>query len=171
MEEEPEDITTTKEVLKARDVYSRALKRQSASEELCPSFIIPCPTGYNLDFGPRHISMGSTTTIIITTSNSISTHAGTMTHTTVFVSRRGDPSGGNFVTEHRERRDSVRDKPYTPMQFQNSLGKLQAGSVTSPRKLLDLEVVSNEGIDCPTTAPPKDTQRCKQMLLEIEKVS
>nr|CAD7422100.1 unnamed protein product [Timema poppensis] len=45
----------------------------------------------------------------------------------------------------------------------------QAGSVTSPRKLLDLEVVSNEGLDCPTTAPPKDTQRCKQMLLEIEK--
>nr|CAD7409842.1 unnamed protein product [Timema cristinae] len=89
---------------------------------------------------------------------------------TVFVSRRGDPTGGSFVTEHRERRDSVRDKPYTPMQFQNSLGKLQAGSVTSPRKLLDLEVVSNEGLDCPTTAPPKDTQRCKQMLLEIEKV-
>nr|CAD7431648.1 unnamed protein product [Timema monikensis] len=89
---------------------------------------------------------------------------------TVFVSRRGDPTGGSFVTEHRERRDSVRDKPYTPMQFQNSLGKLQAGSVTSPRKLLDLEVVSNEGLDCPTTAPPKDTQRCKQMLLEIEKL-
>nr|CAD7204591.1 unnamed protein product [Timema douglasi] len=93
----------------------------------------------------------------------------------VFVSRRGDPTGGSLVTEHRERRDSARDKPYTPMQFQNSLGKLQrevmfqAGSVTSPRKLLDLEVVSNEGLDCPTTAPPKDTQRCKQMLLEIEK--
>nr|CAD7445793.1 unnamed protein product [Timema bartmani] len=34
MEEEPEDIPTTKDVLKAGDVYSRALKRQGASEEL-----------------------------------------------------------------------------------------------------------------------------------------
>nr|CAD7427573.1 unnamed protein product [Timema monikensis] len=32
MEEEPEDIPTMKYVLKARDVYSRALKRQGASE-------------------------------------------------------------------------------------------------------------------------------------------
>ncbi|CAG2053824.1 unnamed protein product [Timema podura] len=37
MEEEPEDIPTTKDVLKAGDVYSRALKHQSAGEELCSS--------------------------------------------------------------------------------------------------------------------------------------
>nr|CAD7574491.1 unnamed protein product [Timema californicum] len=34
MEEGPEDIPTTKDVLKARDVYSRTLKRQGASEEV-----------------------------------------------------------------------------------------------------------------------------------------
>nr|CAD7203124.1 unnamed protein product [Timema douglasi] len=34
MEEGPEDILTTKDVLKAGDVYSRTLKRQGASEEL-----------------------------------------------------------------------------------------------------------------------------------------
>nr|CAD7196769.1 unnamed protein product [Timema douglasi] len=34
MEEEPEDIPTTKDILKAGDVYSRALNRQGASEEL-----------------------------------------------------------------------------------------------------------------------------------------
>nr|CAD7447466.1 unnamed protein product [Timema bartmani]CAD7459614.1 unnamed protein product [Timema tahoe] len=34
MEEEPEDIPTTKDVLKAGDVYSRAIKRQGTSEEL-----------------------------------------------------------------------------------------------------------------------------------------
>nr|CAD7461162.1 unnamed protein product [Timema tahoe] len=34
MEEEPEDIPTMKDVLKGVDVYSRALKRQGASEEL-----------------------------------------------------------------------------------------------------------------------------------------
>nr|CAD7454078.1 unnamed protein product [Timema tahoe] len=39
MEEEPEDIPTTKDVLKAGDVYSRALKRQGASEELWVSFV------------------------------------------------------------------------------------------------------------------------------------
>nr|CAD7444100.1 unnamed protein product [Timema bartmani] len=34
MEEEPEDIPTTKDVLKAGDIYSRALKCQGTSEEL-----------------------------------------------------------------------------------------------------------------------------------------
>nr|CAD7455362.1 unnamed protein product [Timema tahoe] len=38
MEEEPEDIPTTKDILKAGDVYSRALKRQGASEELWSQF-------------------------------------------------------------------------------------------------------------------------------------
>nr|CAD7199546.1 unnamed protein product [Timema douglasi] len=47
MEEEPEDIPTMKDVLKAGDVYSRALKCQGASEDLWSQF-------YNLkDFGKK----------------------------------------------------------------------------------------------------------------------
>nr|CAD7586548.1 unnamed protein product [Timema genevievae] len=38
MEEEPGDIPTTKDVLKAGDIYSRALKCQGASEELWSQF-------------------------------------------------------------------------------------------------------------------------------------
>ncbi|XP_055591910.1 protein PAT1 homolog 1-like [Uranotaenia lowii] len=56
---------------------------------------------------------------------------------------------------HRERKSSeslknnneMKDPPiraYTPLQFENSLGKLQCGSVTAPRKIIDMEVVNNE---------------------------
>ncbi|GLG92990.1 PAT1-like protein 1 [Gryllus bimaculatus] len=80
---------------------------------------------------------------------------------------------------HRERRDSFRDREprqdsqprvYTPAQFENSLGKLQIGSVTAPRKIIDMDVVSTEGLDTVPTSNQRDTKRAKQVLLEIERL-
>lgn len=59
---------------------------------------------------------------------------------------------------------------YTPMQFENSLGKLQCGSVTAPRKIIDMDIVPNS--DPQQALPPhqKDTKKTRQLLLEIERV-
>lgn len=80
----------------------------------------------------------------------------------------------------RERRDSFRDRDgprqdtqprvYTPAQFENSLGKLQIGSVTAPRKIIDMDVVSPEGIDSVPASNQRDTKKAKQVLLEIERL-
>ncbi|XP_015586789.1 protein PAT1 homolog 1 isoform X2 [Cephus cinctus] len=77
---------------------------------------------------------------------------------------------------HRDSRD--REQPqhvltkvvYTPTQFENSLGKLQCGSVTAPRKIIDMDVVPNND---PQQVPPpqqKDTKKTRQLLLEIERL-
>ncbi|CAK1546504.1 unnamed protein product [Leptosia nina] len=89
---------------------------------------------------------------------------------------------------HRERHNSHRhnstseDQPrtYVPLQFENSLGKLQCGSVTAPRKIIDVEVVGSEPAGskvsrapsvASTTHPseiPREMKRTKQLLLDIE---
>uniref|UniRef100_A0A182Y8C9 mRNA decay factor PAT1 domain-containing protein n=1 Tax=Anopheles stephensi TaxID=30069 RepID=A0A182Y8C9_ANOST len=63
-------------------------------------------------------------------------------------------------------------RPYTPFQFEKSLGKLQCGSVTAPRKLIDADVMAgdqlngNGGI---TAAEQSLTQRkARHVLLLIE---
>ncbi|KAK0181111.1 hypothetical protein PV327_003422 [Microctonus hyperodae] len=59
---------------------------------------------------------------------------------------------------------------YTPTQFENSLGKLQCGSVTAPRKIIDMDVVPNSD---PQQNPPsqqKDMKKARQRLLEIERL-
>ncbi|XP_038219863.1 uncharacterized protein LOC119838114 [Zerene cesonia] len=88
----------------------------------------------------------------------------------------------------RERHNSHRhnstseDPPrtYVPTQFENSLGKLQCGSVTAPRKIIDVEVVGSEPPAsrlsrapsvASTTHPaevPREMRRTKQLLLDIE---
>ncbi|XP_075218041.1 protein associated with topo II related - 1 [Lycorma delicatula] len=40
-------------------------------------------------------------------------------------------------------REPQATKTYTPQQFENSLGKLQVGSVTAPRKIIDTDVVES----------------------------
>lgn len=64
-------------------------------------------------------------------------------------------------------------RTYTPLQFENSLGKLQCGSVTAPRKIIDMEIMAAEagsggggagGGNLEVTAQRK----CRQMLLHIE---
>ncbi|CAB3257418.1 unnamed protein product [Arctia plantaginis] len=91
---------------------------------------------------------------------------------------------------HRERHNSNRHnstsedsgtpRTYVPTQFENSLGKLQCGSVTAPRKIIDVEVVGNETAPsrmsrassvASTTHPqeiPREMKRTKQLLLDIE---
>ncbi|XP_050665002.1 uncharacterized protein LOC126965435 [Leptidea sinapis] len=84
---------------------------------------------------------------------------------------------------HSHRHNSTSEDPprtYVPTQFENSLGKLQCGSVTAPRKIIDVELVSSEpaagaGSRAPsvasTTHPaevPREMKRTKQLLLDIE---
>ncbi|CAD0206819.1 unnamed protein product [Chrysodeixis includens] len=94
---------------------------------------------------------------------------------------------------HRERHNSNRHnstsedsgtpRTYVPTQFENSLGKLQCGSVTAPRKIIDVEVVGGETAPsrmsrmsrassvASTTQPhevPREMKRTKQLLLDIE---
>lgn len=64
--------------------------------------------------------------------------------------------------QHRERRNSENHNNsqeiklptyvFTPLKFENSLGKLQYGSVTAPRKIIDAEIMGNE-----TSAPAAGT--------------
>ncbi|XP_073965399.1 uncharacterized protein isoform X2 [Choristoneura fumiferana] len=100
-------------------------------------------------------------------------------------------SGGVKQETHtRERHNSNRhnssseDAPpraYVPTQFENSLGKLQCGSVTAPRKIIDVELVagnepssarpSRASSVASTTNPaevPREMRRTKQLLLDIE---
>lgn len=75
--------------------------------------------------------------------------------------------------QNRQRRNSDRQentlqpKAYTPQQFENSLGKLQCGSVTAPRKIIDMDVVSLEK-ESETPSVSKDSRKTKQLLLELE---
>ncbi|KAJ8688015.1 hypothetical protein QAD02_023810 [Eretmocerus hayati] len=57
-----------------------------------------------------------------------------------------------------------------PMQFENSLGKLQYSSVTAPRKIIDMDVVSNNDSQQSSTNLQKDMKRTRQLLLEIERL-
>jgi len=59
---------------------------------------------------------------------------------------------------------------YTPAQFENSLGKLHCSSVTAPRKLIDMDVVSNSDTQSTPQSQQKDTKKTRQLLLEIERV-
>uniref|UniRef100_A0A336MYH6 CSON007597 protein n=1 Tax=Culicoides sonorensis TaxID=179676 RepID=A0A336MYH6_CULSO len=77
-------------------------------------------------------------------------------------SHNGKNDGGNKETGA---------KSYTPLQFENSLGKLQVGcgSVTAPRKIIDMEVVSAEPINHASIIE-LNTQRksSRTLLLHIE---
>lgn len=55
-------------------------------------------------------------------------------------------------------------RTYTPLQFENSLGKLQCGSVTAPRKIIDMEVVSN----AESSSQVASEKKSRQILMQIE---
>ncbi|KAM3955583.1 LOW QUALITY PROTEIN: uncharacterized protein ACR2FA_010491 [Aphomia sociella] len=92
---------------------------------------------------------------------------------------------------HNSTGDDAAPRVYVPAQFENSLGKLQCGSVTAPRKIIDVEVVagdapgsaaasaSTRGSRAPSRAStvnhnhnpaevPRELKRTKQLLLDIE---
>lgn len=74
----------------------------------------------------------------------------------------------------RQRRNSDRQespltpKVYTPLQFENSLGKLQCGSVMAPRKIIDMDVVNCDKDSENTSMSSRDSKKTKQLLLELE---
>ncbi|XP_017771959.1 PREDICTED: protein PAT1 homolog 1 [Nicrophorus vespilloides] len=73
----------------------------------------------------------------------------------------------NHRNNQQDRQDNaLTSRVYTPLQFENSLGKLQCGSVTAPRKIIDMDVVTLEK-DSEST-PTRDTRKTKQLLLELE---
>ncbi|CAH1956706.1 unnamed protein product [Acanthoscelides obtectus] len=81
----------------------------------------------------------------------------------------------NLNNNRRQRRNSDRQdnqntltpRVYTPLQFENSLGKLQCGSVMAPRKIIDVDIVTcDKENDTPHTS--RDTRKTKQLLLELE---
>merc|ERR1719369_959117 len=64
--------------------------------------------------------------------------------------------------------DSPRDQ-YTPLQYENSLGKLQAVTVRAPRKIIDVMGVLNQDAEQLSSAQ-KDSRDFKKTLLELEKL-
>uniref|UniRef100_A0A8D8IFW3 Protein PAT1 homolog 1 n=1 Tax=Culex pipiens TaxID=7175 RepID=A0A8D8IFW3_CULPI len=65
-----------------------------------------------------------------------------------------------------DQKDQQPPRTYTPLQFENSLGKLQCGSVTAPRKIIDMDVVGAESTQAGTTT----TRELLHRLLHIEKL-
>jgi len=86
---------------------------------------------------------------------------------TMYQHRQGS-SGRKVSGSHNQKREQPPQKPastYAPLQFENSLGKLQIGSVTAPRKIIDMDLV--ESLDHNTN---KNDRKSKQILLEIEEM-
>lgn len=61
-------------------------------------------------------------------------------------------------------------RTYTPLQFEKSLGKLQCGSVTAPRKIIDMDIVGPEISNALNASSLEITiqRRSRQLLLHIE---
>ncbi|XP_059611274.1 protein PAT1 homolog 1 [Phlebotomus argentipes] len=60
-------------------------------------------------------------------------------------------------------------RTYTPLQFENSLGKLQCGSVTAPRKIIDMDIMGPEtGHQLSSNIELSTQKKSRQMLLHIE---
>ncbi|TRY76782.1 hypothetical protein TCAL_14765 [Tigriopus californicus] len=67
-----------------------------------------------------------------------------------------------------ESTDSGKDE-YIPVQFNNSLGKLQAHTVKAPRKNIDVDVVNTEVTEGTSTSQ-KDARNYKSILMELERI-
>ncbi|KAL1455278.1 hypothetical protein WDU94_009383 [Cyamophila willieti] len=97
-----------------------------------------------------------------------------------------DPDYDYYFTEYQKRhglqhRNSNSDKygihnnvsestkmTYVPLQFENSLGKVQVGSVQAPRKVIDRELVSNGTVSPAKELKAKPRKKLKHILLELE---
>lgn len=66
----------------------------------------------------------------------------------------------------KNEKENPTPRTYTPLQFENSLGKLQCGSVTAPRKIIDMEVVNNNAENGGQQAPSE--KKSRQILMQIE---
>ncbi|CAG9861797.1 unnamed protein product [Phyllotreta striolata] len=69
---------------------------------------------------------------------------------------------------HQENQNTLTPRVYTPLQFENSLGKLQCGSVTAPRKIIDMDIVTPDKDNESTPSISRDSRKTRQLLLELE---
>ncbi|XP_017883974.1 protein PAT1 homolog 1 isoform X1 [Ceratina calcarata] len=87
--------------------------------------------------------------------------------------KKRNNNNNNYQRDSRDRDQPlpVLSRPaYIPMQFENSLGKLQFASVIAPRKVIDMDVVPNGDPQLASQIQQKDTKRTRQLLLEIERL-
>jgi DNA topoisomerase 2-associated protein PAT1 len=70
----------------------------------------------------------------------------------------------NSESSTKNDKENPTPRTYTPLQFENSLGKLQCGSVTAPRKIIDMEVVSN----AESSSQVASEKKSRQILMQIE---
>lgn len=96
-------------------------------------------------------------------------------HAQLVLISMGNKNGTNQQRNQRERKNSESGKEketprtYTPLQFENSLGKLQCGSVTAPRKIIDMDVVgADTGSPVNSTSEITTQRKSRQLLLHIE---
>lgn len=75
----------------------------------------------------------------------------------------------NSESSQKNEKEPPTPRTYTPLQFENSLGKLQCGSVTAPRKIIDMEIVGNGENGGQGLATELSTQKkSRQILMHIE---
>ncbi|KAK2720401.1 hypothetical protein QYM36_004324 [Artemia franciscana] len=73
---------------------------------------------------------------------------------------------GKFILpQNKNKEDS---KSYSPLQFANSLGKIQYLTVAAPRRLIDVDRGANMAVH--ETTGQKEARRHKQLLLDIERL-
>lgn len=75
----------------------------------------------------------------------------------------------NSESSQKNEKEPPTPRTYTPLQFENSLGKLQCGSVTAPRKIIDMEIVGTGENGGQGLATELSTQKkSRQILMHIE---
>lgn len=97
---------------------------------------------------------------------------------TIFKERRSERSEKQNLqrfNQYNNKRENNRNndrqentltaRVYAPQQFENSLGKLQFGSVTAPRKIIDMDLLQPTDSESGTT---RDLRKTKQLLIELE---
>lgn len=97
-------------------------------------------------------------------------------HAQLVLTSMGNKNGTNQSRHQRERKNSETNakeekapRTYTPLQFENSLGKLQCGSVTAPRKIIDMDIVgADTGSPANSNAEITSQRKSRQILLHIE---
>uniref|UniRef100_A0A1L8DD64 Protein pat1 log 1 n=2 Tax=Nyssomyia neivai TaxID=330878 RepID=A0A1L8DD64_9DIPT len=79
----------------------------------------------------------------------------------------------NHDRDKKSHQDKDKDKEmtprtYTPLQFENSLGKLQCGSVTAPRKIIDMDIMGPDSYQLNPSIELSTQKKSRQMLMHIE---
>lgn len=73
----------------------------------------------------------------------------------------------NSESSQKNEKEAPTPRTYTPLQFENSLGKLQCGSVTAPRKIIDMEIVGS-GENGGQSSATELSSKSRQILMHIE---